>query len=173
MAEAMISMAMLALILGLAAGIFVGYTRISRQSSQHEYNQVVGHAVLERMVSECGAAMTVFQPNPGDTNIYTSLYFSKIDPDATTRLPSPPDFSNPFEPKDPTNRSQVSYYVSGGKLLRTSWGKVTSAESLLDGVLGLTTQFDPPRGIKIVLNLREGSNTQIFRGYGCLWTTNW
>jgi prepilin-type N-terminal cleavage/methylation domain-containing protein len=169
LAEALVSMAILALILGLAASVFVGYTRITRQSSQHEQNQVRGYSVLERIEAEVAGCHTLFTPNPSGTVISSSLVFDKVDPDAASRLPTPPDFASSFEPRDPVDRVQVSYSVSGRALHRTTWGVANSDEILLENVLGFTGQFDPPNGVKISLNLSEGAGSQIFKGYGFLW----
>jgi type II secretory pathway component PulJ len=169
LAEALVSMAILALILGLAASVFVGYTRITRHSSQHEQNQVRGYSVLERIEAEVAGCHTLFAPNPSGTAVSSSLTFDKVDPDLATRLPTPPDFASAFEPRDPAARVQVSYSVSGQSLHRTTWGVANSDEVLLENVLGFTSQFDPPNGVKITLNLSEGARSQIFKGYGFLW----
>lgn len=170
LAEAMISMAMISLILGLAASIFVGYTRIRRQATPHERNLTLGYSALERMRGEFGAAAEVFRPDPSSTALFSTLTLNKLEPTNLTRLPDPPDPGAVFEPADPGHYCQVQYSVVGGQLLRNCWAGAFSSQEIVipENVQGLTTQFISPGGVHIQLNLREETANRVLDAYGTL-----
>lgn len=173
LAESLIALALLALLLGLAASIFIGYSRITRQATPHEQNLVVGNQCLERMRSEVSSSLALLGPlATGLTD--SELNFEKIDPSVSSRLPKPAAITGAFEPLDPNNNCQVRYWVDNNQLKRsavgTSWNHT---EVLMDRVLGLQVQVQPPAGVSIVLNLQEDRVTRKLSAYGYLWGREW
>ena len=171
LAEALVSMAILAMLIGLSASIFVGYTRLTRQSSVHERNLILGYATLDRMRSEVASSVYLSEPSSLGPNA-TILEFEKIDPSVLTRLPDPDPPPSSFEPLNPDHTCSVRYEVVAGKLLRKAWGgsRWTAEETLMTGVAGMTTRFEAPAGLKITLNLREETTTRILTGHAYIWS---
>lgn len=171
LAEALVSMSILALLLGLAASIFVGYTRMTRQSTPHERNLVLGYTSLDRMRTEVASSIDLFQPLPANGATANVLGFEKVDPSVASRLPDPLVIPAAFEPLDPASNCQVRYEVLSGKLIRKAWGTSwTSEETLMGNVLGLTTTFEAPAGLQITLNLQEERTTRKLSATSYLWS---
>lgn len=172
LAEALVSMAILAILIGLASSIFVGYTRITRQSSTHERNLILGYTALDRMRSEVSSAIYLSEPAASNGSVGSVLEFEKIDPSVLARLPNPEPPPTTFEPLDPAYTCGVRYEVVAGKLIRKAWGgtRWQSEEVLMSGVLGLTTTFEAPAGLMITLNLQEELTTRLLTGHTYIWS---
>lgn len=165
LAEALISMAMLAMILGAAASLFLNYSRITKQSSPKERNLVGGQLALERMRSEVAEALVLREPASGTTS--ARLLFDKLDP-AANRLPVPLNPSQAFSPQSPI--CQVEYSLVSGQLLRRTRGAgYQSQELLMDKVVGLATQFVAPAGVNISLNLQEEKVQNLCGTFATVW----
>ena len=168
LAEALLSMAMLATILGAAASLFLNYSRVTKQSSPKERNLVGGQLALERMRSEVSGAVVLREPapaNPGALSV--RLLFDKLDPSAN-RLPNPLNPTQSFSPQGPTCR--VEYSLRAGQLLRRTNGSgYNSEELLMDKVVGLSTQFVAPAGVNISLNLQEEKVQNLCGTFATVW----
>jgi hypothetical protein len=167
----MLSLSILGVMLVISASLFVGYTRIQKQATPQERNLVLGSSALERMRNEVVSAVALFEPAPPSTATVARLAFEKVDPSVTSRLPSPPVFTGTFEPFDLAYSCQVVYSVSAGKLSRQAWGNGwTSQEVLVEEVAGMTLNYVPPRGLRIRINLVQGSNQRILESTSHLWS---
>jgi len=165
LAEALISMAMLAMIMGAAASLFLNYSRITKQSSPKERNLVGGQLALERMRSEVAEALVLREPAVNRPS--ARLFFDKLDP-SRDRLPVPLDPTQAFSPQAPT--CQVEYSLVSGQLLRRTRGSgFQSEELLMDKVVGLATEFVAPAGVNIRLTLQEEKAQNLCGTFATVW----
>lgn len=173
LAEALISMCLIATILGAVASIFASYTKVMKHTSPHERNLIQGQAAINKMRDEVAAAISFSEPLPPSTSTYSRLIFEKIDPAEMTRLPIPPDAGAYFEPQDVTMRAWIEYSVTDGVLYRKVWGASSASwnaqEPLIQGVIGLTTVYRAPAGIEIRLNLQEDNSNRVLNTLTNCW----
>ena len=163
-------MAMLAMILGAAASLFLSYSRITRQSSPKERNLVGGQVALERMRSEVTAAIVLREPAPTSPGtLYPRLLFDKLDP-SLNRLPVPLNPTQSFSPQSAAQMCRVEYALVAGQLLRRTTGaSYTSQELLMDKVVALSTQFVASAGVNITVTLQEEKTQNTCGTFTTVW----
>ncbi|MBI3925649.1 MAG: hypothetical protein HY319_08925 [Armatimonadetes bacterium] len=161
LAEAVIASFLIFLILGVAATLVQGYSRVMRDSSGKERTHLAAQLALERVRAEVASAIEVLDPTAGSN---TELKFDKLDPRAA-RLPDPlPDpLPADWEPWEPADRITVRYFIDGGNLMREASGPGGAVvETITRGIEGFLVTVEPPGSLDITVTVREDRRVVTF-----------
>ncbi|MEW6277205.1 MAG: hypothetical protein AB1758_01180 [Candidatus Eremiobacterota bacterium] len=117
LAEALISLVLVALVLGIVAAMMGEYASIGRFSSGRDQAALAVQVALERMAGETREAAAVLKPDAA--NLSSELLLERLDP-SYEGLPAPvPDPPPPsWNPYPAAARIQVRYRLASGTLVR-------------------------------------------------------
>lgn len=155
--EALVSMALFALVLGLMVQIFTMINRHERSLQGHAQALDAAFSGLERCRRECRMAVRWVTPATSDAALRNTIEFELPDyQQDPIRLPNPP-LLDPVPAWDPLGALvRVRYEV----IDQTLWRGVLVAGNyqrlpVCPKVVGLSIQRQPPQGLEIKLTLVE------------------
>ncbi|MEW6282899.1 MAG: hypothetical protein AB1758_30080 [Candidatus Eremiobacterota bacterium] len=159
LAEALISLLLIALALGLVAGIVREFSSLMTFSSKKDRALSAAQLGLVRMRDESLQALELLSPDTGPSAV---LRFRRLSPLAAGRLPIPvptpaPATWNPFPPAD---LIVVRYEVSNRSLFREIEGRSERLE-LAGEVESLSCRLTSsrPANLQLTLTLQDGKRT--------------
>jgi prepilin-type N-terminal cleavage/methylation domain-containing protein len=137
--EALLTIALIALILGFVANICNEYARIIKFSTKKDKTVINAQMASERVKNELAEAVSILLPADGTSS--SELRFERIDPCNASRLPeNPSPTPASWNPADSSWKVTVRYYVEDQTLFResTSPGRAAVIERLADGIAGFS-----------------------------------
>lgn len=162
--EALITLGLVGMLLGLCGSLLVGYFRVLKFSAAKDNSWLAAQVGIQRSVGELRETVAVITPSPGGTA--TELRFRKLDPGATDPdnsawLPKPIPSPVPvaFDPYPPGLLLEVCYRSLGdGRLIREvgpAGSAPTSTESLCEGVSGFRCDSLADGSYLLVVSVQE------------------
>lgn len=160
--EALVTLALVAVVFGALMFMLLEAFRIARKGSQKTVVAEAAELGLERMSSELREALILVNPLVGTPE--SQLIFHKVNPDnaATGRLPAVPPAPDPAATWNPFNAAyllRVRYSVVGEKLVREV-GPVgappTASMALADHIRGLSVDQVQNSHLRLVLSVQDG-----------------
>lgn len=160
--EALVTLALVAIVFGALMIMLLEAFRISRKSSQKTVVAEAAELGLERMSSEAREALVLLNPLPGSPE--NQLIFRKVNPDnaSTGRLPALPPAPNPagtWNPFNPAYLLRVRYSVVGEKLVREVGpvaGPPGASMILANSIRGLQVDQIQNGHLRLVLSVQDG-----------------
>ena len=158
--EALISLGLIGLMLGVVATLVSGYSMTMRRINGSVLDTAALREALEAVAADVQFAMVVDRPADGTTSTDVSL--QRVDVLEENRLPNP--LPNPlpttlFLPRDTSKAVPVVYYVKEGGL----WSRTTYPDGFEDWEIVPTIQglssSRPGRSITITLSALDESRT--------------
>jgi len=153
-------MALLAVILAIYAGLVTRYSAITRFMARKDTTMQAALVGLERMRSEATQALQVLDPAPTVTTAVAELKFTRVDPEATDRLPE--DIQDPvpataWRPHRPEHLLVVRYFKDGADLKReVVFPDGSKAEqSVARDVDGFSAENLPDGNLRLTLTVQE------------------
>jgi hypothetical protein len=111
-------MALVATVFGILVVLLQDSSRVVNLSNQKDAARSAGQVGLERVCNELWEATAVDSPATAGSPS-TTLTFEKVDPSATTRLPTPiPTPAGTFDFADPSFHLTVTYELDGQRFMR-------------------------------------------------------
>ncbi len=153
--ETVIVLSIVAVMLGVVAGVSSEYARVVRFSSKRDRTLTGTQAGLERVRGELAGAIAVHLY--GTTPTY-ELAFTRIDPTLTGRLPATPSPTpTAWDPRDPAYVQEVWYYVEREALVRKIYSPDTSvrSETVAEGVAGFSAGWTDTGAVRVSLSFQE------------------
>lgn len=150
LAEALITLAMMSLVMGLVAQLAQDYRRMENHSTGIERSLEGSQLGLTRMSAELQQAVLI--SSPASSSFVGLLSFEKIDP-TLARLPADPNgFGGTFDPR--AGRIRIDYRWIGEELVREAAG---SQLVVATGVRGFSCARLSDQLVEIRLSIEESS----------------
>jgi hypothetical protein len=140
----MLSLLIIFIILGAFASMAAQYSNISRFASVKDRTLQAAQLALERIRTEATEAFNVTTPGG------VQITLQRVDPEDTTRLPTPPGSPPSWNPYQQT--ITIQYYVSAQTMVRSANGQ---AENVAYGVQGMSCAIDSTNNLQVRMSVME------------------
>jgi hypothetical protein len=164
MAEVMLTSFLVFMVLGAIAALVRQYREVTAHSRLHDASlrSALG---LQQVANEAREAMVIITPPPGVGGVFSSVEFDRIDPNDTTRFPSPVPSPLPltYDPRGPLMR--VRYTLDAGELVRfVQVGTSVSRQLMAENALGFTAE-NQGTSLKLTLRVREDKRQKVYETF--------
>lgn len=165
--EAMITLVLVCLLMGVIGSLVKGYSDFSRFSEMQD-RSIAARSALIRVQQELRDALTVASPTGSATSV---LRFDKVDPAisgtparSTDRLPDPLVLPGSYDPLDPSHLITVTYTLSGSTLERrvVDSGGAADTQPLIENVNGFSAARLGNGNIELKISVLEGTRVEEF-----------
>ncbi|MEW6281115.1 MAG: hypothetical protein AB1758_21045, partial [Candidatus Eremiobacterota bacterium] len=158
-AEALLTLVLVAMLMGITAYLMAEYGRILRFSAAKDNTWLAAQVGVQRAVGEVREAVAVLTPAAGATA--NELRFRKIDPADPTWLPTPIPSPAPatWDPYPPALLLEVCYRSDGqGTLIREvgpAGGAPVSTQAVCEGITGFRCDNPGDGTVVLILSVQE------------------
>lgn len=161
LAEVVLTSFLVFMVLGVIAALVRQYREVSAHSRLQDASlrSALG---LQQVANEAKEATAMITPPPGAGGIFSSVEFDRIDPNDTTRFPSPVPSPLPltYDPRGPLMR--VRYTLDAGELVRfVQVGASVSRQLIAENALGFTAE-NQGSALKLTLRVREDKRQKVY-----------
>ncbi len=165
LAEVVLTSFLVFMVLGVVATLVRQYREVSTHSRLHDAS-LRSALALQQVAGEAKEAVTMITPPPGAGGTYSSVELDRIDPNDTTRFPTPIPSPATFDPKTPLIR--VQYTVDAGELVRfVQVGAGVSRQLIAENVLGFTAE-NQGGSIHLSLRVQEDKRQKVYEARAVL-----
>ena len=155
--EALVALGLLALVIGLVAGLAREYSAILSFSASKDATNRAGDG-LEQISREVEQSSEVVTPTMGGLGASDRLVFHKLNLSASDRYQAwvPPDYQ-PWQPKRSNDLLTISYFLEGGDLLRQldQNGQPARRSVVVPGVNDFSVVYPSLDCVQLKLSMQE------------------
>ncbi len=161
MLEALVSLALIGLVLAVVAGMMASVSGSWRFSERQDRGYQAAYIALDSIRSEVQAAVELLDPLPGSTAPTSSLRLQRMAGDYL--FPEPPYPSPPGWDWSAVALDEVVYRIVGGQMTREVVAE--NSRSLVPEAAGFSCRFLADGNLEVALNLGEGQalTTEVFK----------
>lgn len=159
LAEVVLTSFLIFMVLGVIAALVRQYRQVSTHTRLQDAS-LRSALALQQAAAEAREALVLITPPPGLGGTYASLELDRLDPNDTTRFPSPIPTPATFDPRTPIIR--VQYTVDGGELVRlVQVGATMSRQLIAENAVGFTAE-NQGTAIKLSLRVQEDQRQKVY-----------
>lgn len=165
--EALVALGLLAMIIGLLAGMAAEYSSIITFSKAQDA-QTQAQEGLEQMTREMEQSCQIVDPSAPGAGASTQVIFRKLNAASAYRYDSwtPPDYE-PWQPTRAQDLVTVSYALYGSDLVREEQG--VGRTVVASQVNDFSATFPTPESLKFSLTVQQNQRLKTFTSEAFRW----